>query len=220
MISIIEASNLDDAVRKLKKFKMTNCIIEISNVNETYFDVTRFSDFDFLSYFLDKKCIDGKWKKNKDWYLSYSRRLLRKIKNKSIIDCLCDILTNDKNSRRCIVSTFVDDDFINETYPALSLVQFTIEKNKLIMTTYWRSQEGNYAFPINTLCMFSYQRLLFAKLIKKYPDLELGKYISYINNIHFEELEHLEESKKNKILKFYCSIIEKKGEIEYDKNYK
>ena len=66
----------------------------------------------------------------------------------------------------------------------------------------------------------SYQRKLFIILKKKYNELCLGSYTSFVNNIQFDDFNGNDELQKIEKMKFYCSIIDEKGDDYYDKNYK
>lgn len=222
MIKKINAKNImmaQDILLKSKSVNNDQFVIEIHDVIDTKISVESYDFTDYIDCFIDKNKLDNLWKCDNDWYLSYSRRLFRKINNIDVMTYLKKIIDDDIDSRRCLISTFVDDDFINQNYPALSLVQFMVRNNKLEMYTYWRSQEATIAFALNTLCMLSYQRIFYKMLSLNHQNLKLGKYISYVSNMQFEDFSNFSEKDKLKKFKFYCSIVDK-GEKEYDENYK
>lgn len=163
----VTVTTLAEAVKIIEQNKgFKQALIEIRNVTNNTINVEKYNFFKYVLEFIDPKKIDKRWENNNEWYLSYSRRLLRTINGKSVIEYLSEILLDDKYSRRCVFSTFIDSDFIEKNYPALSSIQFTIENDKLNMFTFWRSQEMNFAWALNTLCMLSYQRKLFIILKK------------------------------------------------------
>jgi thymidylate synthase len=217
----VTVTTLAEAVKIIEQSKgFKQALIEIRNVTNNTINVEKYKFFKYVFEFIEPKKIDKRWENNSDWYLSYSRRLLRKINGKSVIEYLSEILLDDKYSRRCVFSTFIDSDFIEKNYPELSSIQFTIENDKLNMFAFWRSQEMNFAWALNTLCMLSYQRKLFIILKKKYNELCLGSYTSFVNNIQFDDFNGNDELQKIEKMKFYCSIIDEKGDDYYDKNYK
>lgn len=220
IINII-ATTLADAVKIIEQNKeFKHALIEIKDVANTTINIEKYNFFKYVFEFIDPQKLDKRWETGGNWYLSYSRRLLRKINDKSVIEYLSEILFDDKFSRRCVFSTFIDSDFIEKNYPALSSIQFIIENDKLNMFTYWRSQEMNFAWELNTLCMLSYQKKLFNILNKKYKELCLGNYTSFVNNAQFDDFIEDDELRKIEKMKFYCSIIDEKGDEYYDKNYK
>lgn len=224
MINEINSNTLSDAIVKLENKSQYNIklpfLITIKDVNKRDLNKEKYSFSNITADFFDDNKLDNRWNSSKDWYLSYSRRLLRKIKNKNMLDYAAKILIEDKKTRRCVINTNIDQDIINGFCPALSLVQFKIVNNKLEMYTYWRSQEAFIAFPLNTLCMFSYQRKLLSKINQKYKNIKLGKYTAFVNEMQYDDWCKYNDIEKEKKFKFYCSIIDYRGEVEYDKNYK
>ena len=224
MINEIIAGDLCEAINQLEKIEQFNMqlpfLITIKDVKSRNLNIKKYSFSHLVNDFIDDNKLDERWDSNNDWYLSYSRRLMRKIKNITMLDYASKILIKDKHTRRCIINTNIDDDMINGFCPALSLIQFKIVDNKLEMYTYWRSQEAIIAFPLNTLCMFSYQRKMLNAINRKYKNIELGQYMAFVNEMQYDDWNKYTLLDKEKKFKFYCSIIDNGGEVDYDKNYK
>lgn len=223
MINEINVNSLSEAIIQLENGSQYHnqlpFLITIKDVSKRDLDKKKYSFSNIIDDFFNDNKLDNRWNPCNDWYLSYSRRLLRKIKNKTMLDYAANILIEDKNTRRCVINTNIDQDMINGFCPALSLIQFKIVNNKLEMYAYWRSQEAIIAFPLNTLCMFSYQRKMLCKIKKKYKGVKLGKYTAFVNEMQYDDWDNYNTKEKEKKFKFYCSIIDYRGEVEYDKNY-
>ena len=224
MINEIIASDLCEAINQLEKIDQFNTqlpfLITIKDVKSRNLNIKKYSFSHLVNDFIDDNKLDKRWNSNNDWYLSYSRRLMRKIENITMLDYASKILIKDKHTRRCVINTNIDDDMINGFCPALSLIQFKVVDNKLEMYTYWRSQEAIIAFPLNTLCMFSYQRKMLNAINRKYKNIELGQYMAFVNEMQYDDWNKYKLLDKEKKFKFYCSIIDNRGEVYYDKNYK
>lgn len=153
---------------------------------------------DYYQIFISNQ-IDERWENDKDWYLSYARRLYLKCNDISQLDIAVECLSINKDSRRCVLNTYdstTDSPFYR---PALTSIWFGIEDNKLNMHALWRSNELSVSFPIKILAMFSFMRLMYSRLLRVYPTLQLGGYIEFINSLHvyssntFKEYRQLEE---------------------------
>ena len=224
MINEIIAGDLCEAINQLEKIEQFNMqlpfLITIKDVKSRNLNIKKYSFSHLVNDFINDNKLDKRWNSNNDWYLSYSRRLMRKIENITMLDYASKILIKDKHTRRCVINTNIDDDMINGFCPALSLIQFKVVNNKLEMYTYWRSQEAIIAFPLNTLCMFSYQRKMLNAINRKYKNIELGQYMAFVNEMQYDDWNKYTLLDKEKKFKFYCSIIDNGGEVDYDKNYK
>ena len=61
---------------------------------------------------------------------------------------------------------------------------------------------------------------MLSKINQKYKNIKLGKYTAFVNEMQYDDWCKYNDIEKEKKFKFYCSIIDYRGEVEYDKNYK
>ena len=76
----VTVTTLAEAVKIIEQNKgFKQALIEIRNVTNNTINVEKYKFFKYVFEFIEPKKIDKRWENNSDWYLSYSRRLLRKI---------------------------------------------------------------------------------------------------------------------------------------------
>jgi len=238
-MNIIQVNGYDvynvytELIKKVKnidrKYAIT-AIVTISSLNTNTMP-KKIGDNEISTYYneiISNNLFDRWNRNNNDWYFSYTRNIFydKTLKNNEInFEKAYKILSEDKNSRRAIISTSIFNSKHSEGFPALLDVIFYISQNKLFMTTIWRSKELSFAFPINCIEMFSLFKLMFMKLKKVYYNLKIGSYSEFITNLHLNdacENKFLANNKfniSNKQIKFYWSIIDYKQEGDFDEYY-
>ncbi|MGL5594663.1 MAG: thymidylate synthase [Cetobacterium sp.] len=168
------------------------------------------------------------WRGDNEWTVSFYRRLIQSNYGVSQFDLALETLKRNKNSRRAVLNTYLreKDDYMYR--PALTCIHFLIENGALNINVSWRSKELYYAFPINTITLFSFMRLFYFKLLGTYPDLKLGSYTEVIHylfinqqqsssfDLHKKKIYSEEEINR---IKFYWGIIENDDIEKFDKNY-
>lgn len=215
----------------MKKFHVfeTPLFIQVENIISDLPNIPECEIAEYYSDFQSEK-LDKRWDVNQKWYLSYARRLIEKRNDISQLYSCLDCLVSDKNSHRCVLSTY-DLTIDNKNYrPALSHITFWISSNTLFMNAHWRSQEIFYAFPVNCIAMLSFMRTFYNALQNYYPDLKLGIYSQFTDMSFIHEKLNYQYSEwdftkylyrlKEDELKFLWGIIDQKNEGEFDEHYK
>lgn len=232
-IVFFEENTIGNLYRKIGKLyihenKTVQMVCKISDINTI--DLPQKIDHELNSIYQEyvNNNIDLRWKKRTgDWYLSFSRRIFEPRKNVNQFQIALDCLSQDKESRRCIICA--NDLADNAKYrPALVTIMFMIRNNCLDMHTYWRAEELLYAFPMNTLSMLSYFRIFYNELKKIYSEVRMGSYIQFTSEayVYHKAYPMVEWGLWNNMqsidvttLLFFWSTVFEKEEEDYDENY-
>ncbi len=209
-------------------YESRSAIISIKNVVDSQLPNQVIEPFNgYYKIFVQNYLLEQKWNfLDKEWYLSYARRIMLKRNGVNLWDKSKQELLENPNSRRCVIHTYRDDDDFLNYLPSLLSIQFTIENNCMNMLTVWRSKELYTAFPVNMLCMHSLMRMMFNDVKAQYGKLRIGVYTEVIGALHklpnkkkpLQFGDSLIDMDLEKV-KFYWSIIENGKENEYDRNY-
>lgn len=109
--------------------------------------------------------------------------------NKKQFGWVIDSLVADKNSRQAIMF-FNNPKFQfegNKDFVCTMYANFFIRHNKLHMKVQMRSNDIFYGLTFDAPFFAFLQQSVFLKLQETYPDLELGMYYHYADNLHFYE---------------------------------
>lgn len=233
---VVEAETINNAYLKLLSeftsgyiYESRSAVIIIKDIYNSELPNQIEEPFNkYYKVFIQNSLIKHKWNLLDDeWYLSYARRIMSERNGINPWLKAKQELLKNKNTRRCVILTYRDDDDVLSFLPSLLSIQFTIENERMNMLTIWRSKELYTAFPVNTLCMHSLMRLMFDEMRTQYDTLKMGVYTEIIGALH-----RLPECKKPKQfgdsltnmnlekVKFYWSVLEKGKENDYDGNYK
>lgn len=109
--------------------------------------------------------------------------------NKKQFGWVIDSLVADKNSRQAIMF-FNNPEFQfegNKDFVCTMYANFFIRHNKLNMKVQMRSNDIFYGLTFDAPFFAFLQQSVFLKLQETYPDLELGMYYHYADNLHFYE---------------------------------
>lgn len=219
---------LDEFTSKDGKYESRTAIISIRDICNP--ELPRNVEEPYNKYykvFINNDSLEKKWNLSADeWCLSYARRIMAKRNDIDLWTKAKEELLHNKDSRRCIIVTYRDEDDLLDYLPSLLSIQFIIEGNKLNMLTVWRSKELYTAFPINTLCMTSLMTKMFNEIKTQYIKLEMGVYSEIIGALHKlpggkkpqkfgDNLIYMDLEK----VKFFWSVLETGKEKEYDQNY-
>ncbi len=120
--------------------------------------------------------------------------------NKEQFGWVVDSLTTDKNSRQAIMF-FNQPKFQfkeNKDFVCTMYANFFIRHNMLHMKIQMRSNDIFYGLTFDAPFFAFLQQSVFLKLKETYPDLELGMYYHYADNLHFYE-RHFELADEIKI---------------------
>lgn len=219
---------LDEFTSKDENYESRTAVISIKDVFNSELPCRVEEPFNkYYKVFINNDSLEKKWNLLADeWCLSYARRIMKKRNDIDLWTKAKKELLQNKDTRRCIIITYRDDDDLLDYLPSLLSIQFTIESNKMNMLTVWRSKELYTAFPINTLCMHSLMIKMFNEIKSQYTKLEIGMYSEIIGALHKlagdkkpkqfgDNLKCMDLEK----VKFFWSILETGKEKEYDKNY-
>lgn len=109
--------------------------------------------------------------------------------NKKQFGWVIDSLVADKNSRQAIMF-FNNPEFQfegNKDFVCTMYANFFIRNNMLNMKVQMRSNDIFYGLTFDAPFFAFLQQSVFLKLRETYPDLELGMYYHYADNLHFYE---------------------------------
>ena len=109
--------------------------------------------------------------------------------NKKQFGWVIDSLVADKNSRQAIMF-FNNPEFQfegNKDFVCTMYANFFIRNNMLNMKVQMRSNDIFYGLTFDAPFFAFLQQSVFLKLKETYPDLELGMYYHYADNLHFYE---------------------------------
>lgn len=109
--------------------------------------------------------------------------------NKKQFGWVIDSLVTDKNSRQAIMF-FNNPQFQfegNKDFVCTMYANFFIRNNKLNMKVQMRSNDIFYGLTFDAPFFAFLQQSVYLKLKETYPDLELGMYFHYADNLHFYE---------------------------------
>jgi len=123
--------------------------------------------------------------------------------NKKQFGWVIDSLVADKNSRQAIMF-FNNPEFQfegNKDFVCTMYANFFIRNNMLNMKVQMRSNDIFYGLTFDAPFFAFLQQSVYLKLKETYPELELGMYYHYADNLHFYErhFELAEEIKEVKI---------------------
>lgn len=228
----LTADTINGIVKKIEKRYVQDKLKDgdtlIVNIKKSQINDLPIKNNDLYKKYFEN--MDKRWtKKNNDWYFSYYRRLIEKRFGISQFEQAIESLCLNGLTRRSVLCA--SDILDNELYrPALLTISFSIRNKKLDMIVHWRSQELFYAFPINTIVMYSFEKIFLKKLKSFYKFIEFGEYIQYVDNVCVHATINKEMVKIQDIWKqidyslenelcFMWSIIKKNKEDEYDENY-
>ncbi|MDP3561757.1 MAG: thymidylate synthase [Legionellaceae bacterium] len=88
---------------------------------------------------------------------------------------LLDKINNEKRSSKNYVQFLGSNNTESNQQPCLSLIQFQIENNKLVITAYQRSSDASLGLPSDLYHLF---------LIAKHIDLPLKSITMFLGNVH------------------------------------
>ena len=141
--------------------------------------------------------------------------------NKKQFGWVIDSLVADKNSRQAIMF-FNNPKFQfegNKDFVCTMYANFFIRHNKLHMKVQMRSNDIFYGLTFDAPFFAFLQQSVFLKLQETYPDLELGMYYHYADNLHFYErhFELAEQIKQENITEESESLFMlKEPFLDYD----
>ena len=141
--------------------------------------------------------------------------------NKEQFGWVIDALVEDKNSRQAIMF-FNQPKFQfkeNKDFVCTMYANFFIRNNKLNMKIQMRSNDIFYGLTFDAPFFSFLQQSIFLKLKETYPDLEIGAYYHFADNLHFYERHfELAESVKNEKIspESENTFILNKPFIDYD----
>lgn len=141
--------------------------------------------------------------------------------NKKQFGWVIDSLVADKNSRQAIMF-FNNPKFQfegNKDFVCTMYANFFIRHNKLHMKVQMRSNDIFYGLTFDAPFFAFLQQSVFLKLQETYPDLELGMYYHYADNLHFYErhFELAEQIKQENIVEESESLFMlKQPFLDYD----
>jgi len=141
--------------------------------------------------------------------------------NKEQFGWVIDALVEDKNSRQAIMF-FNQPKFQfkeNKDFVCTMYANFFIRNNKLNMKIQMRSNDIFYGLTFDAPFFSFLQQSVFLKLKETYPNLEIGAYYHFADNLHFYERHfELAESVKNEKInpESENTFILNKPFIDYD----
>lgn len=141
--------------------------------------------------------------------------------NKEQFGWVIDALVEDKNSRQAIMF-FNQPKFQfkeNKDFVCTMYANFFIRNNKLNMKIQMRSNDIFYGLTFDAPFFSFLQQSVYLKLKETYPDLEIGAYYHFADNLHFYERHfELAESVKNEKIspESEHTFILNKPFIDYD----
>ena len=141
--------------------------------------------------------------------------------NKEQFGWVIDSLVADKNSRQAIMF-FNNPKFQfegNKDFVCTMYANFFIRDNKLNMKVQMRSNDIFYGLTFDAPFFAFLLQSIHIKLIETYPDLQLGEYFHFADNLHFYErhFELAEDIKKEEIdADLEENFVIKEKFIDYD----
>jgi|TARA_B110000908_G_C10261945_1_gene459998 thymidylate synthase len=141
--------------------------------------------------------------------------------NKEQFGWVIDSLVADKNSRQAIMF-FNNPKFQfegNKDFVCTMYANFFIRDNKLNMKVQMRSNDIFYGLTFDAPFFAFLLQSIHIKLIETYPDLQLGEYFHFADNLHFYErhFELAEDIKKEEIdAELEENFVIKEKFIDYD----
>ncbi len=230
---IIESENINNAYLKLlaefisedNMYESRSAIISIKNIYNSQLPNQVMEPFNkYYKVFVQNSLLEQKWNLlDSEWYLSYARRIMSERNGINPWVKAKQELLRNKNSRRCVILTYRDDDDVLSFLPSLLAIQFTIENDRMNMITIWRSKELYTALPVNMLCMHSLMRIMYNEMRTQYDTLKIGVYTEMIGSLHklpgnrkprqFGDSLTVMDLEK---VKFYWSVLERGKENKYD----
>jgi len=132
-----------------------------------------------------------------------------------------DSLRKDKESRQAVMF-FNRPQFQfegNKDFVCTLYANFFIRKNKLYMKIQMRSNDIFFGLTFDAPFFAFLHQSVYHSLLKNYPDLELGYYFHFVDNIHFYErhFDLASEIVENGVGNDY-SLVLKKPMLEYENN--
>ncbi len=98
-----------------------------------------------------------------------------------------ELLEKCKDSRRAVIAIYAEEDLINDDnrdIPCTCTLQFFIRQNRLHLTCYMRSNDAALGLVHDIFSFTLIQEIMLARLISKYPELELGEYTHIVGSLH------------------------------------
>ena len=141
--------------------------------------------------------------------------------NKEQFGWVIDSLVADKNSRQAIMF-FNNPKFQfegNKDFVCTMYANFFIRDNKLNMKVQMRSNDIFYGLTFDAPFFAFLLQSIHIKLIETYPDLQLGEYFHFADNLHFYErhFELAEDIKKEEVdAELEENFVIKEKFIDYD----
>ena len=100
---------------------------------------------------------------------------------------IVELLEKSKDSRRAVIAIYSENDLLGDDsrdVPCTCTLQFFIRNDKLHLTCYMRSNDAALGLVHDIFSFTLLQEIMLAKLITKYPNLELGEYTHIVGSLH------------------------------------
>ncbi|MDC5501886.1 thymidylate synthase [Acinetobacter baumannii] len=107
--------------------------------------------------------------------------------NPSQFEKIIDLLTTSKDTRRAVLAIYSKNDLLGEDsrdIPCTCTLQFFIRNDKLHLTCYMRSNDAALGLVHDIFSFTLFQEIMLARLIAKYPYLQLGEYTHIVGSLH------------------------------------
>ncbi|ENW84457.1 hypothetical protein F908_00504 [Acinetobacter sp. NIPH 284] len=115
---------------------------------------------------------------------AYGSRIFREP---SQFNKIVELLEKSKDSRRAVIAIYSENDLLGEDsrdIPCTCTLQFFIRNDKLHLTCYMRSNDAALGLVHDIFSFTLFQEIMLARLIAKYPNLELGEYTHIVGSLH------------------------------------
>ncbi|WP_336004071.1 thymidylate synthase [Acinetobacter pittii] len=100
---------------------------------------------------------------------------------------IVELLEKSKDSRRAVIAIYSENDLLGDDsrdIPCTCTLQFFIRSDKLHLTCYMRSNDAALGLVHDIFSFTLLQEIMLARLITKYPNLELGEYTHIVGSLH------------------------------------
>ncbi len=118
---------------------------------------------------------------------AYGKRLFKDYNSAGLtqVEYTIRCLKEDKDSRKAVMIIYAPSDSRpSKDNPCTLTLQAFIRDNKLMLTTYMRSNDMWLGVPYDIAFFTILQEMMFVLLKRRYPNLELGDYTHLVGSLH------------------------------------
>ena len=158
-----------------------------SALGELCWYLSKRKDLSFIKYYIPK--YEEESEDGESIYGGYGPRLFNFRHKYDQVSRVIELLKEKKTTRRAVIQIFDAEDIIKKRkeIPCTCVLQFFIRDEKLIMSTYMRSNDAYLGLPHD---IFSFTMI--QEIIARSLRLDIGIYIHIVGSLHIYE-EHIEK---------------------------